>query len=455
MIKKNNFEKLIEKGEMLDPKLFFQSVDNSLLIEIYDNSETVTCKVICRIKGGFRVSLLGEKAFLPGSQIDINPVSNFDNYIDMELEVKIINVDSGIVVSRKALLEEEQHSIQNKLLEEIEIGMVLEGKVKNIVDFGVFIDLGGIDGLLHITDITYGNLKHPSEVLEENQTIHVIVIDLDIEKKRVSLGMKQLKPHPWETVEKKFIVGSIIDGPIVSMTNYGVFIEIEPGVEGLVHVSEMLWTQKVKPPSELYTMGEEIKAKVLSIDTEKQEISLGVKQLIPDPWNEVEEKFSVDSIYSGVVRNLTQFGAFIELEEGIDGLLHVSDMSWTKNVKKPKDMFEKGQEIDVCILEVSKEDRKISLGYKQLLNDPWPTIKKNYIQGKIVVGEMLILTGKGIVFDLGNDLEGIIPLKNISKIEKEKINNSYLPGEKYELIVIEVDIEQKKVILLEKDTVEQ
>ena len=239
------------------------------------------------------------------------------------------------------------------------------------------------------------------------------------------------------------------------MTNYGVFIEIEPGVEGLVHVSEMLWTQKVKTPSELYTMGEEIKAKVLSIDTEKQEISLGVKQLIPDPWNEVEEKFSVDSIYSGVVRNLTQFGAFIELEEGIDGLLHVSDMSWTKNVKKPKDMFEKGQEIDVCILEVSKEDRKISLGYKQLLNDPWPTIKKNYIQGKIVVGEMLILTGKGIVFDLGNDLEGIIPLKNISKIEKEKINNSYLPGEKYELIVIEVDIEQKKVILLEKDTVEQ
>ena len=370
MINKINFEKLIEKGEMLDPELFYSTIDKSL------------------------------------------------------------------------------PSFQKELFGELEIGMVLEGKVKNIVDFGAFIDLGGIDGLLHSTDISWGRIKHPSEKLTIGQDISIQVIVLDTEKKRVSLGMKQLKPHPWETVKKKYIVGSIIDGPIVSMTNYGVFIEIEPGVEGLVHVSEMSWTRKVKTPSELYTKGEEIKAKVLSIDTENQKLSLGVKQLTPDPWNEIEVKYEIGSIHKGTVVNLVQYAAFIELKKGIDGMVHLSDLSWTKVIKHPKEVLEKGQEIEVCILEVSKEDRKISLGYKQMIDDPWPKIISFYTKGKEISGEIIRVLDKGIIIQLDMDVEGLIPFDKLPKKKRNEIKSELTIGDIINGVVMEVKPDDKKVILL-------
>ena len=361
------------------------------LRKAYDEEEIISGKIIRRIKGGMIVDLGVVQAFLPGSQLDVRPITDFDIYVDKEIDLRIVKLNEArknIVVSHKMIIEESLVEQRQALFEEIEIGSIMDGRVKNITDFGVFVDLGGIDGLLHITDLSWGRVNHPSEMIELNDDITVKVIEYDPERKRVSLGLKQLTPHPWEEVEVKYPIGSVVKGTIVSLTNYGAFIEIEPGVEGLIHVSEISWTRHVKNPSEEYSMGDNVEAKVISIDSDERKISLGVKQLTPDPWDAIEKEFEVGSKYKGKVQNLTQFGAFVELKEGIDGLIHVSDLSWTKVVRHAKNVLEKDQEVEVVILEVSRENRKISLGMKQLQDDPWQSIVEYFESGKEVSGEI-------------------------------------------------------------------
>ena len=421
------------------------------LKEAFDKEEIIKGTVLKRIKGGMVVDLKGVFAFLPGSQIDVRPITNFDDYIGEEIEFKIVKVNEtrkNIVISRKVLLEVDLHEKRQEIINQLETGMVLEGTVKNITDFGAFIDLGGIDGLLHITDITWGRINHPSEVLELDKTITVKVIDFDVEKVRVSLGMKQLEPEPWEEAEIKYPVDSLVKGKIVNMMNYGVFVELEKGVEGLIHVSEMSWTRHIKNPNELYKLGDEVEAKILSIDKDEKKISLGIKQLTENPWNEIENKYPVGSISKGIVRNLTQFGAFVELEEGIDGLVHISDMSWTKNVRHPKDFLKKGDSIDVKVLEASGENRRLSLGIKQIEEDPWEGLKAVFTSGKLIEGKVLRVLDKGIIFTLDHELEGIVPLKRLSKQARTDIKTRFKPEDVVEVIVQEIDQESKKVILM-------
>ena len=424
------------------------------LKDAFVKEEIIKGTVIKRIKGGMVVDLIGVFAFLPGSQIDVRPITNFDDYIGKEIEFKIVKVNEtrkNMVISRKVLLEVDLQEKRQEIINQLETGMVLEGTVKNITDFGAFIDLGGIDGLLHITDITWGRINHPSEVLELDKTITVKVIDFDVEKVRVSLGMKQLEPEPWEEAEIKYPVDSLVKGKIVNMMNYGVFVEIEKGVEGLIHVSEMSWTRHIKNPNELYKLGDEVEAKILSIDREEKKISLGIKQLTENPWNEIENKYPVGSISSGTVRNLTQFGAFVELEEGIDGLVHVSDMSWIKNVRHPKDFIKKGDKIDVKILEASGENRRLSLGIKQIEEDPWNDLKEVFTSGKMIKGKVLRVLDKGVIFTLDHDLEGIFPLKRLSKQARINIKEKFKVDDIVEVIVQEIDQESKKVILMLDD----
>jgi len=344
-------------------------------------------------------------------------------------------------------MEESLKEQRAELFSNIKVGEILEGRVKNITDFGVFIDLGGVDGLLHITDLSWGRVNHSSEIVKMDETITVKVIDFDEEKKRVSLGLKQLSPHPWEEVEEKYAVGTIIKGKVVSMTNYGVFIELEPGVEGLIHVSEMSWTRHVKNPSELFSMGDEVEAQVLSIDTEERKISMGVKQLEPDPWDKIEEKYMIGTVHKGKVINLTQFGAFVELMEGIDGLIHVSDLSWTKIVRHPKEVIEKGEKVEVRVLEVSRENRRISLGLKQVEEDPWPELVKYFETGKKVKGNIIRVLDRGIIVQLEKDVEGIVPFGAHSKKDRRLIGSNFKAEASIEAIVMEVKPEEKKVVL--------
>ena len=417
----------------------------------FENSEIISCRILRRIKGGMVVDIGEIEAFLPGSQIDIRPVRDFDSYLDKELEVRIVKFNEmrkNIVVSRKVLLEEELKEQREHLFDQINVGDIMEGQVKNVTDFGVFIDLGGIDGLLHITDISWGRVNHPSEVVTLDEKLTVKVIDFDEEKKRISLGLKQLTTHPWENVNEKYPIGSTVKGKIVSMTNYGAFIEIEPGVEGLIHVSEISWTKHVKNPSEQYNMGDDVEAQVLTIDTEDRKISLGVKQLHPDPWDTIEEKFMIGTLQKGKVMNLTQFGAFVELEEGIDGLIHVSDLSWTRVVRHPKEVLEKNQEVEVRVLEVSRENRRISLGLKQVDEDPWGEFIKYFEAGKEVQGTVIHVLDKGIILQLEHDVEGIVPLARKSKKIRTKIMEDYKRGDVLTTVVMEVKPDEKKVILI-------
>lgn len=420
------------------------------LKEIFEKGKILKGTIVRRIKGGMVVDIGVIQAFLPGSQIDVRPIKDFDKYLGQKMEFQIVKINEArknIVVSRKAILEESLKEQREELFGKIKVGEVMEGRVKNITDFGVFIDLGGLDGLLHITDLSWGRINHPSEVLSIDETVNVKIIDYDEEKRRVSLGLKQLTSHPWESVEDKYPVGTTVKGKVVSMTNYGVFLEVEPGVEGLIHVSEMSWTRHVKNPSELYQMGEEVEAQVLSIDTEDRKISLGVKQLNPDPWDEIEEKYMVGAVVKGKVINLIQFGAFIELEEGIDGLVHVSDLSWEKVVRHPKEVLEKGQDIEVRVLEISRENRRISLGLKQVTEDPWPELVKYFAAGKVVTGEIIRILEKGIIVQLEKDVEGIIPFIKRSKRERKSLIGIYKTGEKIKVNVLEVKPEDKKVVL--------
>jgi small subunit ribosomal protein S1 len=417
----------------------------------FDSGEIITCTILRRIKGGMVVDIGDIEAFLPGSQIDIRPVRDFDAYLDQDMEVRIVKfneIRKNIVVSRKVLLEEELTEQREHLFSQINVGDIVEGQVKNITDFGVFIDLGGVDGLLHITDISWGRINHPSEVVSLDEKLTIKVIDFDQEKKRISLGLKQLTTHPWEKVNEKYPIGSVVKGQIVSMTNYGAFIEIEPGVEGLIHVSEISWTKHIKNPSEFYNMKDEVEAQVLTIDPEDRKISLGVKQLQPDPWDTIEEKYMIGSLQKGKVMNITQFGAFVELEEGIDGLIHVSDLSWTKIIRHPKEMLEKFQELDVRVLEVSRENRRISLGLKQVDEDPWGGLIKYFEAGKEVQGTIIRVLEKGIIMQLEHEVEGIIPFGRNVKKNRKKLIEDYHRGDELTAVVMEVKPEEKKVVLI-------
>ena len=418
--------------------------------EFYEKEKIFTCKILRRIKGGMIVDIDGLQGFLPGSQIDVRPIKDFDQYLDQDLEVRVVKLNEArknIVVSHKVIIEDSLKEKREELLADMEIGQIMEGRVKNITDFGVFIDLGGIDGLLHITDLSWGRVNHPSEVVKLDETLSIKIIDYDKEKQRVSLGLKQLMPHPWENVEKNYPIGSNVKGKIVSLTNYGAFVELEAGVEGLIHVSEMSWTRHIKNASEMYSIGEEIKAGVLAIDTDERKISLGVKQLEPDPWDEIEEKFMVGSLQKGKVINITQFGVFVELEEGIEGLIHVSDLSWTKVVRHPKDTVQKEENVEVRILEISREKRRIALGLKQVTDDPWPELMKKFETGKEITGEIIRILEKGIILQLEDDVEGIVPFGSGSKKNRKEVLTKFSAGDSLTGHVMEVKPDDKKVVV--------
>ena len=418
--------------------------------EFYEKEKIFTCKILRRIKGGMIVDIDGLQGFLPGSQIDVRPIKDFDQYLDQDLEVRVVKLNEArknIVVSHKVIIEDSLKEKREELLADMEIGQIMEGRVKNITDFGVFIDLGGIDGLLHITDLSWGRVNHPSEVVKLDETLSIKIIDYDKEKQRVSLGLKQLMPHPWENVEKNYPIGSNVKGKIVSLTNYGAFVELEAGVEGLIHVSEMSWTRHIKNASEMYSIGEEIKAGVLAIDTDERKISLGVKQLEPDPWDEIAEKFMVGSLRKGKVINITQFGVFVELEEGIEGLIHVSDLSWTKVVRHPKETVQKDENVEVCILEISREKRRIALGLKQVTDDPWPELIKKFETGKEITGEIIRILEKGIILQLEDDVEGIVPFGSGSKKNRKEVLTKFSVGDSLTGHVMEVKPDDKKIVV--------
>jgi len=418
--------------------------------EFYEKEKIFTCKILRRIKGGMIVDIDGLQGFLPGSQIDVRPIKDFDQYLDQDLEVRVVKLNEArknIVVSHKVIIEDSLKEKREELLADMEIGQIMEGRVKNITDFGVFIDLGGIDGLLHITDLSWGRVNHPSEVVKLDETLSIKIIDYDKEKQRVSLGLKQLMPHPWENVEKNYPIGSNVKGKIVSLTNYGAFVELEAGVEGLIHVSEMSWTRHIKNASEVYSIGEEIKAGVLAIDTDERKISLGVKQLEPDPWDEIEEKYMVGSLQKGKVINITQFGVFVELGEGIEGLIHVSDLSWTAVVRHPKETVQKEENVEVRILEISREKRRIALGLKQVTDDPWPELMKKFETGKEITGEIIYILEKGIILQLEDDVEGIVPLGSGSKKNRKEVLTKFSAGDSLTGHVMEVKPDNKKVVV--------
>ncbi len=423
------------------------------IIDSHARGEVLRGTCVRRIKGGIVVDLMGVDAFLPGSQIDVRPIRDFDAYIGRELDFRIVKVNElrkNIVVSHRVLVEETLKEQRQKILDNLEKGQVLEGTVKNITDFGVFIDLGGVDGLLHINDLSWGRVSHPSEIVSLDDKIKVQVLDFNEAKDRISLGLKQLQPHPWIDVDKKYPVGSTVTGKVVSISDYGAFVEIEKGVEGLIHISEMSWTQHIRHPSKVVSIGETIEAKVLNLDVEGRKISLGLKQLEPDPWDQIEERYPVGSTQHGVVRNLTNFGAFVELEEGIDGLVHISDLSWTKKIRHPGEVLKKGDEVDVIVLNVDKANRRISLGYKQTRENPWDTFTERYAVGTETTGKIVRMIDKGVITELPDDVDGFVPISHLVKDNINKPSDGYAVGDTLNLVVIEFNAENKKIILSEK-----
>ncbi len=428
------------------------------LMNSYENGEVIEGRCMRRIKGGIVVDLDGVDAFLPGSQIDVRPIRDFDALIGQSMDLKIVKVNQmrkNIVVSHRVLVEEELKGQREKILVDLERGQILEGIVKNITDFGVFIDLGGVDGLLHINDLSWGRVSHPSEIVSLDQKIKVVVLDFNEQKDRISLGLKQLQPHPWEDVEKKYPVGSVVNGKVVSISDYGAFVELEKGVEGLIHISEMSWTQHIKHPSKILSVGEVVETKVLNIQKDERKISLGLKQLDPDPWQTLSEKYPVGSKHKGIVRNLTNFGAFVELEEGIDGLIHISDLSWTKKIRHPGEVVKKGDEIEVIVLNVDKENRRISLGYKQTKDNPWDYLEDKYQPGTTTEGKVVRLIEKGLIVELPENVDGFVPLSQLKKEGLSKPADGYQIDDMLELNVIEFNKENKKIVLSEKDGMDQ
>lgn len=378
----------------------------------------ITGFVKSRTKGGLIVDIKGVEAFLPGSQIDIKPIRDYDIYVGKTMEFKVVKINheyKNVVVSHKVLIEDDLEHQKAEIVAKLEKGQVLEGTVKNITDFGVFIDLGGVDGLLHITDISWGRIEHPREVLELDQTINVVVLDFDDEKKRIALGLKQLTEHPWESLDTELAIGSRVKGKIVTVADYGAFLEIIPGVEGLIHVSEMSWSQNLRSPSEFIKVGDEVEAEILTLDRDDRKMSLGIKQLTPDPWKNIAERYPVGSQHSSIVKNMTNFGIFVELEEGIDGLIHISDLSWSKKINHPNEFTKVGETLDVVVLEVDEENRKLSLGHKQLEENPWDTFETIFTVNSIHEGTVLKVGDKGNIVALQYGVEGFCPSKHAIK----------------------------------------
>ena len=395
----------------------------------YDEEGTVKGTISNRVKGGFSVDI-GVPAFLPGSQADLRPIRNLDEMVGKEFDFKILKYNrkrSNIVLSRRAILEKELEKKRSATLATIEEGKVVEGTVKNITEYGVFVDLGGLDGLLHITDISWGRVKHPSELFSIGDPITVKILNLDLENERVSLGMKQLNEDPWTTAAEKYAVGSRVTGKVVSLTDYGSFVELEEGIEGLIHVSEMSWTRKIRHPSKVVSVGELVEAVVLDIKPDSRRISLGMKQVVPNPWDVISEKYPIGTTIEGKIKNITDFGLFIGIDEGIDGLVHISDISWTKRIKHPSELYQKGDVVQAIVLDIEKENERFSLGIKQLQDDPWATVAERYKVGKEITGTITNLTDFGIFVELEEGIEGLV---HVSEISKEKIKT---PLEKFKI----------------------
>jgi small subunit ribosomal protein S1 len=416
----------------------------------YDSGEIVEGRAVRRIKGGLLVDLFGVEAFLPGSQIDIRQVQNFEQFITDAFPLRIIKLNKNrrnIVVSRRVLLEEERDRMRKKILSELEKDQIREGVVKNLTDFGAFIDLGGVDGLLHISDISWGRVNHPSEALNVGETIRVKVLNYDEERGRISLGYKHLTPYPWENIEQKYPVDSRVTGRVVSITDYGAFVELEEGVEGLIHVSEMSWTQHIRRPSQVVSAGDEIDVMVLRVDAENEKISLGMKQLEPDPWETLDQRYPVGTRITGKVRNLTNFGAFVEIEGGIDGLVHISDMSWTRRIRHPSEAMKKGEDVEVVVLHIDASNRRISLGHKQVLEDPWDYLAEKYQPGYETEGEIVRVLDRGVVVDLEKEVAGFVPGSQLGQLSLRKPAEGFKEGDILPLEVVECNRPQRKIVL--------
>jgi len=414
-----------------------QALENDTVIEGYVKSRT---------KGGLIVDIKGVEAFLPGSQIDIKPIRDYDIYVGKTMEFKVVKINhefKNVVVSHKVLIEDDLENQKSEIVSKLEKGQVLEGTVKNITDFGVFIDLGGVDGLLHITDISWGRIEHPREVLQLDQTVNVVVLDFDDEKKRIALGLKQLTEHPWESLDPELTVGSKVKGRIVTVADYGAFLEITPGVEGLIHVSEMSWSQNLRSPQEFLKVGDEVEAVILTIDRDERKMSLGIKQLTPDPWKNIAERYPIGSRHKATVKNMTNFGVFVELEEGIDGLVHISDLSWSRKINHPNEFTKVGETMEVVVLEVDEENRKLSLGHKQLEENPWDTFETIFTLDSIHQGTVIKVGEKGNIVALPYGVEGFCPAKHSVKEDGSVLKLD----ETADFKIIEFNKDNKRVVI--------
>ena len=419
-----------------------------------DNEEVVQGYVKCRTKGGMIVDVFGIEAFLPGSQIDVHPIRDYDVFVGKTMEFKVIKINQefkNVVVSHKALIEAELEQQKKEIISKLEKGQVLEGTVKNITSYGVFVDLGGVDGLIHITDLSWGRVSNPHEVVELDQKINVVILDFDNEKKRIALGLKQLTPHPWDALDANLKVGDRINGKVVVIADYGAFVEIAPGVEGLIHVSEMSWSQHLRSAQDFMHVGDEVEAVILTLDREERKMSLGIKQLKEDPWEAIENKYQEGSKHTARVRNFTNFGVFVELEEGVDGLIHISDLSWTKKVKHPSEFTQVGAEIEVVVLEIDKKNRRLSLGHKQLEENPWDTYETIYTPGSVHTGKITEMMDKGAVITLNEGGEGFATPKHLQKQD----GTQAVAGDELEFKVIEFVKEAKRIILSHSRTFEE
>ena len=418
-----------------------------------DAEEVVQGYIKCRTKGGMIVDVFGIEAFLPGSQIDVHPIRDYDQFVGKTMEFKIVKINQefrNVVVSHKALIEQELEAQKKEIIGKLEKGQILEGTVKNITSYGVFVDLGGVDGLIHITDLSWGRVDDPHKVVELDQKINVVILDFDDEKKRIALGLKQLTPHPWDALDADLKVGDHVKGKVVVLADYGAFVEIQPGVEGLIHVSEMSWSQHLRSAQEFLKVGEEVEAVILTLDRDERKMSLGIKQLREDPWEAIETKYPVGSKHTAKVRNFTNFGVFVELEEGVDGLIHISDLSWTKKVKHPSEFTQVGAEIEVIVLDIDKENRRLSLGHKQLEDNPWDVFEAKYTVGSIHEGKIIELLEKGAVVQLDEDVEGFATPKHLQKEDGSQAQ----AGETLEFKVIEFNKDSKRIILSHSRTFE-
>ena len=444
-----------KKGQLvLSHKKARLSKSWELINKALDNDEIIQGYIKCRTKGGMIVDVFGIEAFLPGSQIDVHPIRDYDVFVGKTMEFKVVKINQefrNVVVSHKALIEAELEAQKKEIISHLEKGQVLEGTVKNITSYGVFVDLGGVDGLVHITDLSWGRVSDPHEVVALDQKINVVILDFDEEKKRIALGVKQLTPHPWDSLNAELKVGDHVKGKVVVIADYGAFVEIQPGVEGLIHVSEMSWSQHLRSAQEFLHVGDEVEAVILTLDRQERKMSLGIKQLKEDPWESIEQKYPVGSKHTAKVRNFTNFGIFVELEEGVDGLIHISDLSWTKKVKHPSEFTTVGAEIEVVVLEIDKENRRLSLGHKQLEENPWDKYEELYVPGSVHQGTITEMMDKGAVITLDEGGEGFATPKHLTKED----NSQAKQGESLSFKVIEFNKETRRIILSHSRTFEE